>query len=742
MTATTYFNASHPYIGLIVTNDESKPVLITEVEPGTLADKEGIEKGDIILKVDGLDPHNIEPVSKFERIEQVSNVVLQKKNGEIENISFSSKLDIQLFFQIIIPFCIAILSIFANYHIYKSNEVVEKKSSIYLMLFLLIIAIAYSSGGSAARGDLFFRYVNISTFLSVPVLFVQFLHHYFSDIGTVWFRKWFYKIGYFLVFINLVIESIQMDGFGPKKTTNLFSFLLLYILTLVVMLIGVKKVEYRAQKYLIKVLLISNVIAIAPFILFYVIPYSIFNIHIFPPVILSSFLLIIPTAVVYQFLAEKIHDIDFFIGRLRYLVIISLIPAMINIFVTFSTPVGNNLGLYSVRLFIFSLVVFMVSFYYKEILDFKLNRFSEKRNYQGSIFTYTENLRKANNIQQVIKELKRTILDITIVSDIKLVEINLPNQQINIESLESYNKVNEKYLTQIQKCQEYIGQIKEIDKGFIIYVGEATNKNFLLLCTSKINTPKLTRDEISYLKSLAYYTNVTLENFLKIENLMDHLENIETSKDNPIWLNRVLFKLEEKQRSEVAKDLHDSVLQDLLSFQKRLENSKEKYEYNSKDSSDTDMMMTDINKIIYTTRETLYELRPNVLYDLGLRKGIEKLVDRFEDNNDFEEIHFNISRFVDPIDIDIQLNIYRIVQELLNNASKHSNAKVINLILVNIKEKIVIHYEDNGIGVDFDNTFKEKSMGLSGIKERVKLLNGSINIETGEGKGFKVIIEL
>ncbi|WP_226669580.1 sensor histidine kinase [Metabacillus litoralis] len=221
---------------------------------------------------------------------------------------------------------------------------------------------------------------------------------------------------------------------------------------------------------------------------------------------------------------------------------------------------------------------------------------------------------------------------------------------------------------------------------------------------------KINRDEISYLKTLAYYTNVTLETFLKIENLLKYLDDLEDSheKDNPIWLNRVLYKLEEKLRSEVAKDLHDSVLQDLISFQKRFERANDQFITNPVMKNEADKMMDDMSKIISTTRETCYELRPNVLYDLGLKKGIEKLVYQHENNTNMK-VHLNVNNLRNPDDLDIQLNIYRITQELLNNGEKHSNASLITLILVNIKEKMVIHYEDDGKGSEKEGVFSRNN---------------------------------
>lgn len=87
------------------------------------------------------------------------------------------------------------------------------------------------------------------------------------------------------------------------------------------------------------------------------------------------------------------------------------------------------------------------------------------------------------------------------------------------------------------------------------------------------------------------------------------------------------------------------------------------------------------------------------------------------------------------------MGVYRIVQELLNNATKHSKATKIDINLENTNTMLLLNYRDNGVGMNIDylrSTFRH--MGLSGIKERVLSLEGEIHIKSASGEGFEVSI--
>jgi two-component system sensor histidine kinase ComP len=742
----TFLSIKYPYVGALVEINQENEVTITNIEPKSWAEEVGIKIGDVLIEVNNDDPLEHRPIIERDILEQVETFTISRDGIINEYTVYTSLLSTQSLFIVIIPFTVLTLCLFCSYYIYKSNKSANLKSANLLNLFLLIIAMAYISAAGSSRGDEISRYINLSLFILVPVSYLHFLYQYFNELGKKLFNFNYIKFGYALIIINIIGEIAHNNllfSFHINRLLNLSSFLIMLVLTFVLKFTGLKKIKYSEQAYIVKILIVTNVLAFSPFLLLYVLPYVIFRTYIFSPTFLAAFLLLIPFSLVYQFLATKIYDIEFLLGRIRYYSLLAIIPTFIMVGIMLNLK-ENNPDFYQIKLSIMIYLALILVFYVKEIFDyrFRLKRFSEKYNYQDSIFKYTQSIRKASNLDQVVSELKQVIVDVLLVSKAYFIEVDKMKQIASVDPLAKESDYGP-YVSEVKEVSTEIGKIIEVDKGFIINVGETEDKSYVLVCLSILNTPILTRDEISWLKTLSFYTNVSLENFLKIEELMQHLQKVETEGQNPAWLSKLLFSIEEKQRSNLAKDLHDSVLQDLVSLKRQCELALSEVNAESPQlKKQLKEMNSSMTKIIKTTRETCQELRPQLLYDLGLVKALNKLVTQYQDIVDFD-IRLNTGNFTMNLDIDTQLNLYRIVQELLTNAHKHSKASHVLIILVCIKEKIVLHYEDNGIGFDYNDMHdKTESMGLSGISERVKALKGSINIETSKDNGLKIDVEI
>ncbi|MFC1286041.1 ATP-binding protein [Bacillus paralicheniformis] len=733
------------FVGAYLKYNSDNQLVVDYIQEDSLADYTGLKAGDIILEVNNKKPSKDQPKNSI--LANVSSLSIERNGQIITTDTRDTIISYDILFTVLIPIVFYLLCLLCVILILKSKK--KQTSSYLLILFLLTVSIAYVSAGGVSRGNVFSRYVNLLTFISIPISYLHFIYQYFKEIGRkLCSNKVFFF--YLLPVLNLVLEifSVTFENLnGPIPYINLYSFFTGIVLVISVFVYGMVKHKNTAQTYFLKMLMLGNFFAVFPFIAFYLVPVLVIDDFIYSAAVVAPFLLIIPFTLVYQFISNKIYDVEFLIGRLKYYGLLAIIPTIIMIS-TVKLMKFQEGDYYDARLAIYVYLVILGVFYLKEILDyrFRLKRFSEKYNYQDSIFKFTQTIRTHSSLNQVLLELKQTILDVLIVSQAHVLKVKSDGTISLLEGdTEEYPWIP--YEQEVTKVITDIGKIVEVDRGFLIKIGERGGTSYVMLCLSVLNTPRLTRDEISWLETLAFYTSVSLENVLKIGELMEHLEHVKKEGPNPAWLNKLMFAIEEKQRSDLARDLHDSVLQDMISLKHQSEMFVADFEKDKVCTNQIRQRLINMNEqmstVIQTTRETCQELRPQLLYDLGLVKALSKLAAQHQESSSIDKIRLNTERFSKVLDLDTQLNLYRIVQELLSNAVKHSKAHEVLIMLVCIKEKVVLHYEDDGIGFDPDKLYQNSaSMGLSGIRERVRALNGSLDIQTAEGKGFRVAIEM
>lgn len=207
-------------------------------------------------------------------------------------------------------------------------------------------------------------------------------------------------------------------------------------------------------------------------------------------------------------------------------------------------------------------------------------------------------------------------------------------------------------------------------------------------------------------------------------------------------ISAAIMETTDKERGRISRELHDSVGQ-LISA------AKLNIEIFEKKSQTADVSLAEAKKYTIEAgmelKNIIRSLHPSSLYKLGLCKAIDNLVSETAGTTGitFTVNHFGLSGITDS---NIQLNIYRILQEGLNNIAKHSMASEALVQLFKRKDALSIVISDNGVG--FDVSEKEAlnesalNFGLRNIKERTKILGGYCQIEAMPGRGTEINIEI
>ena len=200
-----------------------------------------------------------------------------------------------------------------------------------------------------------------------------------------------------------------------------------------------------------------------------------------------------------------------------------------------------------------------------------------------------------------------------------------------------------------------------------------------------------------------------------------------------------VLRTEEKSRSRFSKELHDG-LGPLLSSA-RMSLSALAREGHSDEQREIIANTTYvIDEAIRSLREISNNLSPHVLNDFGLARGVQNFISKSAAMHDVK-LRFTTNLRNERFDPDVEVVIYRVICELINNSLKHSGCTEINLSLSQNGGALSLDYSDNGRGFD-PQAMMDCGMGLSNIQSRINSLGGTLDIESAKGKGMRASIRV
>lgn len=204
-----------------------------------------------------------------------------------------------------------------------------------------------------------------------------------------------------------------------------------------------------------------------------------------------------------------------------------------------------------------------------------------------------------------------------------------------------------------------------------------------------------------------------------------------------------LLRQQEEIQASIARDLHDTVLADLMMLERRL---------TAEGKADKEMILETLEEISITIREICQGLVPRDLKDWGLETVLEDLVDKAAERLE-ADFSFSVEGDIPDLPSAVQLHIFRIVQEALNNIEKYSEARSVKVLLTNEDSVFSITVTDDGRGFDTEiqkekqaGTNSRGGFGLPSINERLEIIRAyyparlKLNSKEGEGTTLKLEI--
>ena len=264
------------------------------------------------------------------------------------------------------------------------------------------------------------------------------------------------------------------------------------------------------------------------------------------------------------------------------------------------------------------------------------------------------------------------------------------------------------------------------------------------LVTKNIQTTQFSvQREQPFWKKPWYIMLITLTIVFLIIGFISLIGLVKTKRQNKLAKIRIeeqqkglsaVIQAQEEERKRIAKDLHDGIVQQLTGLKLGMQKV-----FSNNETDESNKLIKILDNSAEELRELSHRMMPRSLREVGLIPSLEDMLENSLGNTD---IHFQFEYFgIDQrFTENIEIAIYRIAQELVNNVIKHSKADSVNVQLFKVADDVILIIEDNGISIDMSQ--QKKGIGLMNISSRLETINGKVNFESSPESGTLATVKI
>lgn len=365
------------------------------------------------------------------------------------------------------------------------------------------------------------------------------------------------------------------------------------------------------------------------------------------------------------------------------------------------------------------------------------NIYKRKGNYAAAEAAYRQILdtRQSRNKLKIQTDAMREIAEILLLdkrykkSALAFSRYNLLSDSLNeMEVKRLVNDLESKY--QVKQKQDSILVLQKNNQIQSMSLSKRRNVNYVLI--SGIG--------LLLLIGALVYRNMKSRHLILKQAETLHKQHIqELEKEHLLVAAHSLMKGQEEERSRLAKDLHDGVGGLLSGVKLSLSTMKGNVFLSEENARAVETIINQLDSSINELRRVSHNMMPEALIKFGLKETLENYCERINQTGGLQ-VKFQAYGLDERMEQDTEITLYRIVQELLNNVIKHAEAKNVLIQLTREKDKFSLTVEDDGKGFDPETANTGNHSGLTNIKSRASLLDGSVDISTSPGQGTSVTI--
>lgn len=732
----------YPLIGINLQQDVARQWTISSFEVPSIAVRVDLRVGDVIHEVNGVTPDKHESVRLFKSIDQV-DTIQASRNGmpifvNLRNISPISAYDIFSLLAEISSLLIAGL---------LARKVRHSRSSFYLSGIFLNISAIFMSLITSVRGDPSGKLM-IGTFIMLlPVVFYKFLHVFLMEKGAPGFPNRWGKWYCILIAIPVMIQMVYF--FGLSAPIHIYGYLRNMILGIsmagitgdfAILLHFYRKYQKDNHQIamLIRTVFWSLFLSLSPVTFLSFFPRFVFGHEWASSLQMSWFIFLFPLTFVYLLATRRLYDIDLITRRILFTVVIAIIPSLL--FTAAARLLFGEAadGERLILAFFIQVIGISLVLYILENLTTRLQPalFPRKYRLQLALKKISRNLGTISTFQEMREIILKDIVDTLEVTGAAIMLLEEDKEEFIVVGEADRGRILHLIERNRREDPEYV----------CIEIIRQEDYTAYLAVSPKRSGTMMGQEEMHWLRLILTYLAVSLENvqlIRKLDNKIQSLSSLvpkEEEAGNLQWFRKLMIGLQEKERIRIAMDIHDSTMQDLFFLKRRLETVQDEHMLTAEGTKALGQAARYIDMINAGLRQSCFELHPYLLRDIGLVGTLGKLLQMERAACEFR-IDFSTSdiALIEEVDMEVKQHVFRMVQELLNNAKKYSSASVVCISLQLQRGALKVEYTDDGVGFEQKRPVVREigssGRGIEQMKSRVLSMNGSCEFTTSPGKG-------
>jgi two-component system, NarL family, sensor kinase len=211
--------------------------------------------------------------------------------------------------------------------------------------------------------------------------------------------------------------------------------------------------------------------------------------------------------------------------------------------------------------------------------------------------------------------------------------------------------------------------------------------------------------------------------------------------EQEIKATAAVMDAEENERQRIAKDLHDGVGQMMSAAKMNLSAFSNEINFSNEEQKISfERIISLVDESCKEVRTVSHQMMPNMLLKSGLGKAVTDFIDKIDRR--VLKVHLHTEGLNERLDEHIEIVLYRVVQECVNNVIKHSGASDLDIAIIRDKDGVSATIEDNGKGFAINHLSEEAGMGLTNMRARVEYIKGTIEFDSTPGNGTLVAIHI